>query len=85
MRVQVRVQKKYFFEFKFEFGKMIEFFRVQVRVRSPDAHLLYSVSAPSSILEQLHQQPADQEAQRRNYLQAALSMLMELVVVVYFI
>ena len=33
MRVQVRVQKKYFFEFKF--GKMIEFFRVQVRVRSP--------------------------------------------------
>ena len=25
MRVQVRVQKKYFFEFKFEFGKMIEF------------------------------------------------------------
>ena len=35
MRVQVRVQKKYFFEFKFEFGKMIEFLRVQVRVRSP--------------------------------------------------
>ena len=38
MRVQVRVQvqKKYFFEFKFmlKFGKMIEFFRVQVRVRS---------------------------------------------------
>ena len=31
MRVQVRVQKKYFFEFKFKFGKMIEFFRVQVR------------------------------------------------------
>ena len=37
VRVLVRVQKKYFFEFKFEFGKMIEFFqaRVQVRVRSP--------------------------------------------------
>ena len=37
MRAQVRVQKKYIFEFKikFEFGKMIEFFRVQVRVRSP--------------------------------------------------
>ena len=41
IRVQVRVQKKYFFEFKFEFGKMIEFskiiefFLVQVRVRSP--------------------------------------------------
>ena len=35
MRVQVRVQKKYFFEFKFELGKMIEFFRV----RSPgDEH-----------------------------------------------
>ena len=35
IRVQVRVQKKHFFEFKFkfEFGKMIEFFRV--RVRSP--------------------------------------------------
>ena len=35
--MQVRVQKKYFFEFKFkfEFGKMIEFIRVQVRVRSP--------------------------------------------------
>ena len=35
--MQVRVQKKYFFEFKFKFGKMIEFFRVrvQVRVRSP--------------------------------------------------
>ena len=30
IRVQVRVQKKYFFEFKFEFGKMIEFFRVRV-------------------------------------------------------
>ena len=29
MRVQVRVQKKYFFEFKFEFGKMIEFFQVR--------------------------------------------------------
>ena len=29
MRVQVRVQKKYFFDFKFEFGKMIEFFRVR--------------------------------------------------------
>ena len=28
MQVQVRVQKKYFFKFKFEFGKMIEFFRV---------------------------------------------------------
>ena len=28
IRVQVRIQKKYFFEFKFEFGKMIEFFRV---------------------------------------------------------
>ena len=27
--------EKYFFEFKFEFSKMIEFFRVQVRVRSP--------------------------------------------------
>ena len=26
MRVQVRVQKKYFFEFKFECSKMIEFF-----------------------------------------------------------
>ena len=26
--MRVRVQKKYFFEFKFEFGKMIEFFRV---------------------------------------------------------
>ena len=35
MRIQVRVQKICFFEFKFEFGKMIEFFRVQVRVRSP--------------------------------------------------
>ena len=34
MWVQVRVHKKYFFEFKFEFGKMIEFFRVQVRVCS---------------------------------------------------
>ena len=33
IRVQVRVQKKYFFEFKF--GKMIQFSRVQVRVRSP--------------------------------------------------
>ena len=35
--IRVRVQKKYFFEFKFEFGEMIEFFpiRVQVRVRSP--------------------------------------------------
>ena len=32
----IRVQKKYFFAFKFEFGKMIELFRVQVRVRSPD-------------------------------------------------
>ena len=31
MRVQVRVQKKYFFYFKFKLGKMIEFFRVQVR------------------------------------------------------
>ena len=31
--IRVQVQKKYFFEFKFEFGKMIEFFRV--RVRSP--------------------------------------------------
>ena len=29
----IRVQKKYFFEFKFEFGKMTEFFRI--RVRSP--------------------------------------------------
>ena len=29
MRVQVRVQNKYFF--KFEFGEMIEFFRIQVR------------------------------------------------------
>ena len=31
--IRVLVQKKYFFEFKFkfEFGKMIEFFRVQVR------------------------------------------------------
>ena len=28
MRVQVRVQKKYFFEFKFELGKMIEFFHI---------------------------------------------------------
>ena len=35
MRVQVRVQKKYFFGYKFESGKTIEFFRVQVRVRSP--------------------------------------------------
>ena len=34
IRVQVRVQKKIFFEFKFEFGKMIELFRVQVLVRS---------------------------------------------------
>jgi len=36
IRVQVRVKKKYFFEF----GKMIEFFRVrvQVRVRSPDTN-----------------------------------------------
>ena len=25
IRVQVRVQKKYFFEFTFKFGKMIEF------------------------------------------------------------
>ena len=37
--VQVRVQKNYFFEFKFEFGKITEFFRVrvqvQVGVRSP--------------------------------------------------
>ena len=35
MRVQVRVQKRYFieFKFKFDFGKMIEFFRV--RVHSP--------------------------------------------------
>ena len=31
--IQVRVQQNYFFEFKFKFGKMIEFF--QVRVRSP--------------------------------------------------
>ena len=43
MRVQVRVQKKYFFEFKFKFGKMIEFFRVQVRVRSPDAQFKFAV------------------------------------------
>ena len=27
----VRVQEEYFIEFKFEFGKMIEFFRVRVR------------------------------------------------------
>ena len=27
--IQVRVQKKHFFEFKFKFGKMIEFFRVR--------------------------------------------------------
>ena len=33
--IRVRVQKKYFFEFKLEFGKTIEFFRVQVRVHSP--------------------------------------------------
>ena len=34
----IRVQKNYFFEFKFEFGKVTEFFRVrvQVRVSSPD-------------------------------------------------
>ena len=31
--IPIRFQKKYVF--KFEFGKMIEFFRVQVRVRSP--------------------------------------------------
>ena len=37
--MRVRVQKKHFFEFKFEFGKMIEFFRVQVRVRSPDLNI----------------------------------------------
>ena len=36
VQVQVRVQQKNFFEFKFKFGKMIEFFRVQVRVRSPE-------------------------------------------------
>ena len=39
IRVQVRVPKNYFFEFKFgfEFGKITEFFliRVQVWVRSP--------------------------------------------------
>ena len=58
MCVQVRVQKKYFFEFKFEFGKMIEFFRVQVRVRSPacdhgrrknDA-LNHSASLPTNVV-----------------------------------
>ena len=43
MRIQVRIQKKYFFEFKFEFGKMIEFFRVQVRVRSPDTIANFSL------------------------------------------
>ena len=37
MQAHVRVQKKHFFEFKFEFGKMIEFFRVQVR--SPGAFI----------------------------------------------
>ena len=30
--IRVWVQKKIIFEFKFEFGKTIEFFRVQVRV-----------------------------------------------------
>ena len=34
--IRVRVLKKYFF--KFEFGKMIEFFRVQVRVRNPGVY-----------------------------------------------
>ena len=43
MRVQVRVRKKYFFEF--EFGKMIEFFRVHVRVRSPDWLRIASMGA----------------------------------------
>ena len=33
MRDQVRVQKKFFFDLKFEFGKMFEFFRVRVQVR----------------------------------------------------
>jgi len=37
--IRVRVQKKYFFEFKFEFGKMIEFFRV----RSPAWQCSYQV------------------------------------------
>ena len=37
--MRVPVQKKYFFEFKFEYGKMIEFFRV--RVSSPDADMFF--------------------------------------------
>ena len=43
IRVQVRVQKKYFFEFELEFGKMIDFFRVRVR-RSPDSQSQYFTS-----------------------------------------
>ena len=39
--VRVRVQKKYFFEIKFEFGKMIEFFRV----RSPGLTLLDKIKS----------------------------------------
>ena len=35
VQVRVRVQKNCFFEFKFEFGKITDFFRVQVQVRSP--------------------------------------------------
>ena len=37
--MRVRDQKEYFFEFKFEFGEIIEFFGVQVRVRSPDLNV----------------------------------------------
>ena len=41
VQVRVRVQKNYVFEFKFEFGKITEFFRVQVqiRVRSPAIYI----------------------------------------------
>ena len=43
IRAQVRVQKKYFFEF----GKMTEFFRVQVGVRNPgyQPHNIHCINA----------------------------------------
>ena len=46
MRVQVRVQKQYFFEFNFEFGKMIEF----VRVNFEFAALIPTIMAPKRTL-----------------------------------
>ena len=52
IRVQAPVQKNYFFGFKFEYGKMIEFFRVrvQVQVRSPDTLISHASKVIPRIL-----------------------------------